>query len=229
MFPSGRVSGSVRPFPRTRRSRAGLPPARQTPPSASHTPHFTRFLTCRRGAVALESALAVIPLVICLVGVFGIVQFVFSKDLLQRAAYQIAYSNALADSAASTAAELRDRYLKALNTEVGGFLNFALDGEGACSATPPEGSPPVNFCLTVTVTAYKKPSDILYVCDPDSPRPEDPSHCSNPQFGGDFGDMVVVTVVAEPQFVPSELQEMIFGAGGIRVTAVRRNERVEAA
>ena len=69
----------------------GSSPARQTTPSFSH---LTRFLTCRRGTVALESAIAVIPLIICLVGIFEIVQSAFTGDLIQRAAYRVAYASA---------------------------------------------------------------------------------------------------------------------------------------
>ena len=49
--------------------------------------HIKRFLACRRGVVALESALAIIPLMLCLTGVFEIVQTLFAGDLLQRAAH----------------------------------------------------------------------------------------------------------------------------------------------
>ncbi len=196
-----------------------VPPARQTTPSASHLTHFTRFLTCRRGVVALESALAVIPLIICLVGVFEIVQSVFVRDLLQRAVYQTAYENALYDGAASNAAELLTRYRNALNGEVGGLLSFALDGEGACSETPPADSPAVDFCLKVCITAYDSPSDI----------PSDgPQSCDAAKRGGNAGDIVVVTVVATSQSALSELQQGFFGDNGMMVTAVRRNE-LEAA
>ena len=212
-----------------------VPPARQTTPSASHLPHFTRFLTCRRGAVALESAIAVIPLVICLVGVFEIVQSVFVRDLLQRATYRTAYANALREYAATDDVELRNLYSadlkgelceKGEEGEVCRFLNFEIKGEGSCSETPPQNSPPVDFCLCVSIDVYDKPSDMLNGTA---------SKGGNAALGGDTGDMVVVTVVAMPQSVLSELWQVFSGepgdspsCNGLTATAVRRNERIDA-
>ena len=66
--------------------------------------HLKRFLACRRGSSPWESALATIPLMLCLAGVFEIVQTLFAGDLLQRAAYRVARTNALAATTASDAA-----------------------------------------------------------------------------------------------------------------------------
>ena len=151
---------------------------------------------------------------------FEIVRPVFVRDLLQRATYRVAYSNALEDKAADDATALRNRYLQAINAEVDKFLNFALAGEGACSATPPEDSPAVDFCLKVTVTVYDNPSDMLDGTE---------STGDNAGLGGDAGDMVVVTVVATSQSVLGQLQQSFFGDDGLTVTAVRRNERMETA
>ncbi len=257
MFPIDRVSVLLRAFPRNHRSRVGgnpprpvgpplqggdrknsppwrgaasaagwVPPARQTTPSASPLSPITRFLTCRRGTVALESAIAIIPLVICLVGVFGIVQDVFVRDLLQRATYRTAYANALAEYAATDDVELLERYRDAISGEVGGFLNFEVKGEGSCSETPPQNSPPVDFCLCVSIDVYDKPSDMLNGTA---------SKGGNAALGGDTGDMVVVTVVAMPQSVLSELWQVFSGepgdspsCNGLTATAVRRNERIDA-
>ena len=64
-----------------------------------------RFLACRRGVVALESAIATIPLMLCLAGIFEIVQTLFAGDLLQRAAHRVARTNALAVTTASRCRE----------------------------------------------------------------------------------------------------------------------------
>ena len=66
--------------------------------------NIKRFLGCRRGAVALESAIATIPLMLCLAGIFEIVSTIFAGDLLQRAAHRAARTNALAMTTASDAA-----------------------------------------------------------------------------------------------------------------------------
>ena len=75
--------------------------------------NIKRFLACRRGVVALESAIAIIPLMLCLAGVFEIVQSIFAGDLLQRAAHRVARANALAATTASDAANLEDRIRQA--------------------------------------------------------------------------------------------------------------------
>ncbi len=198
----------------------GWPSGRQTTPCASHITHVIRFLTCRRGVVALESAIAVIPLIICLVGVFEIVQTVFVRDLMQRAAYRVAYANALHDSAARNKAQLKAQCLQAMNAEVGDFLSFDLAGEGSCGKTPAQDSIPADFCLKVTITVYDNPSDLLN---------NTASKGRNAKRGGDAGDMVVVKVVATPRSVLSQLQQSFFGEDGLTVTAVRRNERLETA
>ncbi len=250
MFSIGRILVSLRSFPRNRRSRVGanpprpcgpplrggdrkstpprrgaalaagwVSPSRQTTPSASPITHFARFLACRRGAVALESAIAVIPLMICLVGVFEIVQTVFVRDLLQRAAYRTAYSNALKDYAAKDMEEMRSECLTALNDEVGGFLSFDLAGENGSCSPPKDGEESAAFCLKIDVKVYDKPTDMLNGTG---------SQGSNTGLGGDTGDMVVVTVVATSQSVLSQLQQGFFGDNGMTVTAVRRNERIDA-
>jgi len=175
-----------------------------------------RFLACRRGVVALESAIATIPLMLCLAGVFEIVQTIFVRDLLQRAAYRVAYSNALEDRAASTMEVMRTACLEAITAEVGNFLNFELAESGSCN--PPEkGEKSADFCLKIEVKVYDTPTDML-----------NGTQDSNAGLGGDVGDMVVVTVVATSQSTLSQLQQRFFGNDGMTVTAVRRNERIEA-
>ena len=248
MSHTGRVSVSLGLFLRNRRSRGNPPrrfaaplqggeqnipsregwpkagvgslPSRQTTPSASPITHFTRFLACRRGVVALESALAAIPLVFCLAGVFEIVQIVFVRDLLQRTAYRTAYANSLYESAASDATAFREQWLEAITTEVGGFLSFALaEEDGSCTPSQ-DGKNAADFCVQVTVIVYDTPTDMLN---------DQQSQGSNAGLGGDAGDMVVVTVVAKSQSVLSELQQGFFGTEGLTVTAVRRNERAVGA
>lgn len=217
MFPHGRISGSLRPFLGSRRSWAGeTHPARQTTPSASYLTRFTRFLTCRRGAVALESALAALPLILALTGIFELVRTVFVGDLLKRASHRVAYANALEDSAASDMTALRTASLEAIKDEVGDWLSFELDGEGRCGLTPEEDDPVVDFCLKVDVVAYDNPSDM------------DSDTQSTAQLGGSAGAMVLVTITATPQYALSALQQRILGTDGSQqAVAIMRNERLE--
>lgn len=179
--------------------------------------HVKRFLACRRGAVALESAIAVVPLIFFLAGIFEIVQTVFVSDLLQRAAHRVAYTNALRESAASNTAELRTACLQEITTEVGDFLGFELaDENGSCSSTHTNTNTAPAFCLKVRVTVYDNPSAMLN---------NTPSLGSNAQLGGDAGNMVVVEVVATPQRILSQLQQRFFGTNGMKAIAIRRNER----
>ena len=85
-----------------------------------------RWLACRRGSAALENALATIPLVLCLTGMFEIVQTIFAGDLVKRAAYRVARANALASTAASTEADMANRITQAIDTEVGSWLDYDL-------------------------------------------------------------------------------------------------------
>lgn len=175
-----------------------------------------RFLSCRRGVTALESAIAAVPLIFALAGIFELVRSIFVDDLLQRAAYRIAYTNAMGDNAASNEAALRAACLAAIKDEVGDWLSFELDGEGVCGQTPDEDDPAVDFCLNVTVIAYDDPSDLRSDTQ------------SNAQLGGNAGAIVVVTVTATPQYALSALQQRLFGTDGSqRAVAIMRNERME--
>ncbi len=213
MSPIGRISGSLRPLLGSRHSWAG-----ETHPAADAAPasYLTRFLTCRRGAVALESALAALPLMLALVGIFELVRIVFVGDLLKRASYQVAYDNALADSAASDMTAMRTAYLEAIKDEVGDWLSFELKGEGRCGSAPEEDDPVVDFCLEVNVVAYDDPSDM------------DSDTQSTAQLGGSAGAMVLVTITATPQYTLSALQQRILGTDGSQqAVAIMRNERLE--
>ncbi len=192
----GRVSVLPRLFLRNRRSPT---------PAASPPTHLTWFLTCRRGTVALESAIAVIPLIICLVGVFEIVQSVFVRDLTQRAAYRVAYANALRAGAAADIPELRTQLREWVQAEVGDLPSFELAGQGVCRKTPDQDDPPVDFCLDVKV--YNSPTDMLNGT---------PSQGGNAGLGGNACDMVVVKVVAQRLFGTPDVDAL--------TVAVRRNE-----
>ena len=78
-------------------------------PDAALLPQVKRWLACRRGSVALENALATIPLMLCLTGMFEIVQTIFAGDLVKRAAYRVARTNALAAAPASDATAMESR------------------------------------------------------------------------------------------------------------------------
>ena len=175
-----------------------------------------RFLACRRGVTALESAIAAIPLIFALVGIFELARILFVDDLLQRAAYRVAYTNAMADSAANNEDTLREACLKVIRDEVGDWLSFELNDQGVCSERPDPDDPAVDFCLTVTVIAYDDPSDL------------DSDTQSTAQLGGGTGAMVVVTVTAIPQYALSALQQRLFGTDGSQqAVAIMRNERLE--
>ncbi len=174
-----------------------------------------RFLTCRQGVTALESVIAAIPLIFALVGIFELVRTLFVDDLLQRAAYRVAYTNAMEDHAARNMTAMRNACLEAIRDEVGDWLSFELVGQGVCSETPDPDDPAVDFCLTVTVIAYDNPSAL------------DNGTQSSGQLGGSAGAMVVVTVTAIPQYALSALQQRLFGTDGSQqATAIMRNERL---
>ena len=109
------------------------------------------------GVVALESALAIIPLMLCLTGVFQIVQTLFAGDLLQRAAHRVARTNALAATTASDAASLESLVRQAITTEAGDWLDFDLTMNTTCPQ-PQEGQQEAEYCLSATVQVYNSPS-----------------------------------------------------------------------
>ena len=189
----------------------------------------TRFLACRRGAVALESALACVVLVFALAGVYQIVQAVFVGDLIQRAAHRVARANALYDTAAGNPTQLRTRIAEAIKAELGELLSFELAENGTCQtkeeSEPEEGEPEESepeavqkdFCLVVKVDVYDCP-----LCLKDNKL----SQRANAALGGDAGDIVVVRLHLIPQTTLGKIEQQLFGTG-LRATAVMRNERLE--
>lgn len=171
--------------------------------------HVKRFLTCRRGVVALESALASIPLILCLAGVFEIVRTIFTSDLIQRAAHRAARTTVLAGAAASSTA-LENRVRQAVNAEVGNMLNFDLTMSGTCT-----GPASAAYCMHVSVDVYD---------DPEKLGQGQKSQGSNAGLGGDGGDMVVVRVRLQPRLALSQVQQQLFGTSGLSAMAVARNE-----
>ena len=179
-----------------------------------HFRNVKRFLTCRRGAVGLESAIACVVLILGLAGLYQIVRTAFVGDLIQRAAHRVARTNALYDTAASGPTQLRTRILEAIKAELEETLSFGLAENGTCK---PEDAQK-DFCLVVRVDVYDCP-----LCLKNNQR----SQRANAALGGDAGDIVVVRLHLTPQTVPGKIEQQLFGTG-LRATAVIRNERLEA-
>ena len=180
-----------------------------------------QFLTCRRGAVALESALAAIPLVLCLAGIFEIVQTLFAGDLLKRAAHQVARSNALATTTATDAANLEARIQGAITAEVGDWLDYELVMNTDCP--PPQQNPQAGaeYCLSATVQVYNSPTDMAATQDKPNGQL---SQEGDAALGGGSGDMVVVRLRLQPRTTLGQLQQTLFGDHGLRAIAIMRNE-----
>ncbi len=185
--------------------------------------HWRRFLSSQRATVALESVLASIPLLFALAGVFEIVRPLFIGDLLKRAAYAVARTNALYDTAASNAADLESRIRQAIDAEIGDLLDFDLTMGGTCGE-PGEGESPADFCLSVQVEVYDNPCDMRCALKGEGPGK---SQKDNAELGGDAGDMVVVRLRLQPRSVLSRTQQLLFGDDGLRAAAVMRNERIQ--
>ena len=182
--------------------------------------HVRRFLTHRRGAVALESAIATIPLVLCLAGMFEIVQTIFTRDLVQRAAYRVARANALATTTATDAANLKDRIQQAITTEVGDWLDYDLTMTATCPQ-PQEGQQAAEYCLSATVQVYNSPTDMAKTdANPNGTLSSE----DDAALGGGSGDMVVVRLRLQPRSALGQLQLTLFGDDGLRAIAIMRNE-----
>ena len=173
-----------------------------------------RFLVCGQGVVALEGALASIPLILCLAGVFEIVQTIFMNDLIQRAAHRVARTTALAGAAANSTA-LENRVRQAIDAEVGNMLDFDLTMSGTCT-----GPALAAHCLAVSVDVYDDPSAMVGTAG----NPPTPSSGPNANLGGDGGDMVVVRLHLQPRSVLGQVQQQLYGTSGLGATAVVRNE-----
>ena len=178
-------------------------------------------LACRRGSVALESALATIPLVLCLTGMFEIVQTIFAGDLVKRAAYRVARANALAVAPASTEADMKSRVQQAIDTEVGSWLDYDLRMNADCpDPSANDQNQTADYCVSAKIEVYSSPADIA------SAPPVQAVQDDTVGYGGATNDTVVVRLHVKPQSVPSGLKKMLFGEKGpqFRSVAVMRNE-----
>ena len=179
-----------------------------------------RWLACRRGSAALENALATIPLVLCLTGMFEIVQTIFAGDLVKRAAYRVARANALASTPASTEADMANRITQAIDTEVGSWLDYDLRmGTDCPDPSTSNQNQTADYCVSAKIEVYSSPADIAN----DRKAVED----DTTGYGGGTGDMVVVRLHVKPQSVSSGLiKQTLFGEKGpqFRSVAVMRNE-----
>ena len=179
-----------------------------------------RWVACRRGVVALENALATIPLVLCLTGMFEIVQTIFAGDVVKRAAYRIARANALASTPASTETAMKSRVKQAIDDEVGGWLDYDLRMNADCPDPSASTTPTPDYCVSARIEVYSSPADMT------SDPPVQATQDDIVGYGGGTGDMVVVRLHVKPQSVSVGLKQALFGATGpqLRAIAVMRNE-----
>ena len=179
-----------------------------------------RWVACRRGAVALENALATIPLVLCLTGMFEIVQTIFAGDLVKRAAYRVARTNALASTPASDTTAMKSRVTQAIDTEVGNWLDYDLRMNTDCpDPSTNNQNPTADYCVSAKIEVYSSPGDIA--------NGRQALQNDTVGHGGGTGDMVVVRLHVKPQSVSAGfIKRTLFGENGpqFRSVAVMRNE-----
>ena len=180
--------------------------------------NIKRFLACRRGVVALESAIAIIPLILCLAGIFEIVQTIFTGDLVKRAAYRVARSNALAATPASDATDMASRIKQAIDTEVDGWLDYDLLMNTDCPDPANNQNQTAEYCVSARVEVYSSPADIAN----DQQAVQD----DTTGYGGGTDDTVVVRLHVKPRSVLGQLTQTLFGQKGpeFRAVAAMRNE-----
>ena len=174
-----------------------------------------RFLNCRRGTVALESAIAATVLVAALAGVYEIVHTTLVRDFIARGTYSIANRGALHATEAGSLEEMKQRGLAALKAELGDWPSLvALAGpDGQCAE---DGAEPKPWCLAVSIEVYENPTDLK------NGRPKDGA------LDGDAKDLVVVRLTLKPQsLILGPIYNATFGPDGLRATSVVRNERIE--
>lgn len=181
--------------------------------------HITRFLACRRAAVGLESCIAAVVLVAALAGVYEIVHATLTRDLLARGAYHVANASALHASQAGGMAEMRQRCLDALKTELGDMLDFELAGaNGQCAEHTEDGAAPKSWCMAISMEVYANPTDLKN------------GNKKTEAMDGGTDDLVVVRITLKPRgLVLGPVYSATFGQDGLRTTAVVRNEREETA
>ena len=157
---------------------------------------------------------------LCLSGVFEIVQTIFAGDLLQRAAYRVARTNALALNTAADAASLESLVRQAVTTEIGDWLDYDLTMNATCPQ-PQEDQQEAEYCLSATVQVYNSPGDMAPTDD--NPNGQLSSE-DDAALGGGSGDMVVVRLRLQPRSTLGQLQQTLFGDDGLRAIAIMRNE-----
>ena len=178
-----------------------------------------RFLTCRRGAVGLESAIAAIVLVAALAGIYEIVHAMLTRDLLARGTYHMANASALYARQAGGMEEMKQRCLDALKTELGDMLDFELAGaNGQCAEHTEDGAEPKSWCLAISMEIYDNPTAL---------KNGQPTQGA---MDGGTDDLVVVRLTLKPRgLVLGPVYRATFGQDGLRATAVVRNDREEKA
>ena len=112
-------------------------------PAGHRRSRFGSFICARRGAVAIESALAIMTLMLVLAGLMAIVHTTYSDDRMGRAARAAARAVALVTDASATAPELAKVACEAIVKE----LDLAQDFD--CKGT-----------WNVTVSADLRPSTL---------------------------------------------------------------------
>lgn len=176
-----------------------------------------RFLACRRAAVALESCIAATVLVAALAGVYEVVHATLVRDFVARGAYRVANASALHARQAGGMEEVKQRCLAALKTELGDMLDFELaGGNGECAGHVEDGAQPKSWCLAISMEVYENPTALKN------------GHKRAGGLDGGTDDLVVVRLTLKPQgLILGPIYNATFGQGGLRATAVVRNERVE--
>ena len=175
----------------------------------------TRFLACRRAAVALESCIAATVLVAVLVGVYEVVHATLVRDFVARGAYRVANAGALYPSRAGGMEEMKRRCLAALKAELGDLLDFELAGaNGECAGHAEDGAEPKSWCLAFSMEVYDNPTALKN------------GNKQNGAWDGGTSDLVVVRLTLKPQgLILGPIYTATFGRDGLRATAVVRNER----
>lgn len=157
---------------------------------------LSRFWRASRAMAALESVFYLGFMTMTVGGVFEVVNTVFVKDILERAAYAVARDNALRGAPADTPAQLIARAQAAVRAEVGDRLDPEL--------------------LRIRIAVYDDPSTMLR---------DELSEGPNAALGGDAGNMVVVRLGYVPDTLLGRIQQALISGGAFQVLAVARNER----
>ncbi len=97
---------------------------------------FGSFVYARRGAVAIESALAIAALMVVLAGLMAIAHTTYSEDRMGRAARAAARAVALVTDASATMAKLKEVACKAIKNELDLADHFDCKGTWNVNVSP---------------------------------------------------------------------------------------------